>query len=134
MGSAMARNLVSAGLRTTVWDRSPAVTAPLSDAGALVAASPAEAAEDAHVVITMLPTADVVNSVIFAGGVEEALAEGAVWAQMGKIGLTATTEIGSGRAPGVFGDRPQDRVAGRPASGVQPLTPATAGKMSAPPA
>ena len=94
MGSAMARNLVSAGLRTTVWDRSPAATAPLSDAGALVAASPAEAVQDAHVVITMLPTAEVVNSVIFAGGVVEALAEGAVWAQMGTIGLTATTEIG----------------------------------------
>ena len=57
MGSAMARNLVSAGLRTTVWDRSPAATAPLSAAGALVAASPAEAVRDAHVVITMLPTA-----------------------------------------------------------------------------
>jgi 3-hydroxyisobutyrate dehydrogenase len=34
MGSAMARNLVSAGLGTTVWDRSPAATAPLSAAGA----------------------------------------------------------------------------------------------------
>ena len=29
MGSAMARNLISAGLRTTVWDRSPEATAPL---------------------------------------------------------------------------------------------------------
>ena len=28
----MARNLVSAGLRTTVWDRSPTATAPLSEA------------------------------------------------------------------------------------------------------
>ena len=65
MGSAMARNLVSAGLRTTVWDRSPPATAPLSDAGALVAASPAEAVHDAQVVITMLPTAAVVTSVIF---------------------------------------------------------------------
>ena len=95
MGSAMARNLVSAGLRTTVWDRSPTATAPLSDAGALVTTSPAEAARDAHVVITMLPTGDVINSVIFAGGVVEALAEGAVWAQMGTIGLAATTGIGS---------------------------------------
>jgi 3-hydroxyisobutyrate dehydrogenase len=32
MGSAMARNLVSAGLPTTVWDRSPAATAPLAGA------------------------------------------------------------------------------------------------------
>jgi 3-hydroxyisobutyrate dehydrogenase len=91
MGSAMARNLVSAGPRTTVWTgRRPR---PRRYAGARVAASPAEAVQDAHVVITMLPTAAVVNSVIFDGGVAEALAEGAVWAQMGTIGATATTGI-----------------------------------------
>jgi 3-hydroxyisobutyrate dehydrogenase len=95
MGSAMARNLVSAGLRTVVWDRSPAVTGPLGDAGAVVVALPAEAVQDAHIVITMLPTADVIDSVIFSGGVAEALAPGAVWAQMGTIGLAATTGIGS---------------------------------------
>jgi len=37
----------------------------------------------------------VVNSLIFADGVAQALAEGAVWAQMGTIGLAATTGIGS---------------------------------------
>ena len=95
MGSAMTRNLVSAGLRTTIWDRSPTATAPLSDAGALVAASPAEAVHDAQVVITMLPTADVVTSVIFDSGVAEALPGGAVWAQMGTIGLAETTDISS---------------------------------------
>jgi 3-hydroxyisobutyrate dehydrogenase len=94
MGSAMARNLVSAGLPTTVWDRSPAATAPLAKGGAQVAASPAEAVQDAQVVITMLPTADVVTSVIFESGVADALAQGAVWAQMGTIGLAETTEIG----------------------------------------
>jgi len=95
MGSAMARNLVSAGLRTTVWDRSSSATAPLSDAGALVAASPAEAVHDAQVVITMLPTADVVTSVIFNSGAAEALPGGAAWAQMGTIGLAETTDISS---------------------------------------
>jgi 3-hydroxyisobutyrate dehydrogenase len=95
MGSAMARNLLSAGLPTTVWDRSPAATTPLSEAGALVAASPAEAVRNAHVVLTMLPTADVVSSVVFDGGVAEALARNAVWAQMGTIGLTATAGIAS---------------------------------------
>ena len=152
MGSAMARNLAGAGLPTTVWDRSPSATAPLSDAGALVATSPEEAIRDARLVITMLPTAAVVESVIFGDGVAEAFSQGAVWAQMGTIGVTATTEIagrlgqlrpdvmfvdapvsgskapaegrpaahpglrpargGSNRAPGVFGDRPHDRVAG----------------------
>lgn len=61
-----------------------------------MAASPAEAVQDADVVITMLPTAEVVNLVIFAGGVVEALAEGAVWAQMGTIGPAATGEIAAG--------------------------------------
>jgi 3-hydroxyisobutyrate dehydrogenase len=95
MGSAMARNLVSAGLRTAVWDRSPEATASLSAAGASAVAAPAEAVRGAHVVITMLPTAEVVTSVMLAGGVVEALAEGAVWAQMGTIGVTETTGIAS---------------------------------------
>ena len=95
MGSAMARNLVSAGVRTTVWDRSPAATVPLSAAGALVAASPAEAVQDAHVVITMLPTAGVVTSVIFDSGVAGAFPSGTAWAQMGTIGLAETAGIGS---------------------------------------
>ncbi len=52
MGSAMARNLAGAGLPTTVWDRSPAATAPLSAAGARAAATPQEAIRDARLVIT----------------------------------------------------------------------------------
>jgi 3-hydroxyisobutyrate dehydrogenase len=93
MGSAMARRLAAAGLRTTVWDRSPRVTAPLAAAGARVAASAPDAAAGAEVVITMLPTAPVVEQVIFAGRVVEAFAKGAVWAQMGTIGVEATTAI-----------------------------------------
>ena len=50
MGSAMARNLVAAGLPTTVWDRSPAATAPLAAAGAVAAASVPDAIRDAQVV------------------------------------------------------------------------------------
>jgi 3-hydroxyisobutyrate dehydrogenase len=123
MGSAMARNLAAAGLPTTVWDRSPPATAALSEAGALVAASPAEAAADARVVITMLPTADVVNSVIFTGGVAQAFASGAVWAQMGTIGVTATTE-----AAGRLGQlRPDVMVVDAPVSGSK--GPAEAGQL-----
>src|SRR5260370_42539934 len=78
MGSAMARNLVAAGMRKTVWDRSPSAMAPLSDAGALAVASPEAAVRDAPVVITLLPTADVGNPGIFHGGVAAAFAEGAL--------------------------------------------------------
>ena len=93
MGSAMARNLAAAGLSTTVWDRSEQATAPLRAAGARVAGSAAEAVRDAGVVITMLSTAEVVESVVFGEGVAEAFARGAVWAQMGTIGVAAIAEI-----------------------------------------
>jgi 3-hydroxyisobutyrate dehydrogenase len=110
MGSAMARRLAAAGLRTTVWDRSPQATEPLAAAGALVAVSPRDAVADAGVVITTLPTAEVVEQVIFTGGVTEALAEGAVWAQMGTIGVEATLGIagrlGQHRPDVLFVDAP----------------------------
>jgi 3-hydroxyisobutyrate dehydrogenase len=131
MGSAMARNLVAAGLRTSVWDRSPSATAALSEAGAFAAASPDEAVREAGVVITMLPTADVVNSVIF-DSVAEAFAEGAAWAQMGTIGVSATTGI-AGRLGKV---RPDVLFVDAPVSGTK--GPAEAGQLlilaSGPPA
>jgi 3-hydroxyisobutyrate dehydrogenase len=93
MGSAMARNLVKAGLPTTVWDRSASATGALSAAGAVVASSPSEAVRDAEVVVTMLPTAEIVNAVVFDGTVAQAFSQGAAWAQMGTIGISATAEI-----------------------------------------
>ncbi|HEY6495009.1 MAG TPA: NAD(P)-dependent oxidoreductase [Trebonia sp.] len=91
MGSAMARNLLAAGLPTTVWDRAGAPG--LAEAGAVVAPSAVAAVGDADVVVTMLPTPDAVNSVVFDGGVADAFRRGAVWAQMGTIGETATADI-----------------------------------------
>ena len=110
MGSAMARNLASAGLTTHVWDRDTSATGPLADAGAVVAASARDAVRDAGVVITMLPTAAAVESVIFDGRVAETFADGSVWAQMGTIGVEATKRIGdrlAAQRPGVmFVDAP----------------------------
>jgi 3-hydroxyisobutyrate dehydrogenase len=110
MGSAMARNLLRAGLRTTVWDRAASATAPLAEAGAEVAGTPADAVRDARVVITMLPTPDVVTSVIFDEDVAGAFARGAVWAQMGTIGEAASADIarrlGSLRPDVLFVDAP----------------------------
>src|ERR1700683_5291329 len=93
MGSAMTRNLVAAGLNTRVWDRSAAAAAPLAAAGVVVAPSAPEAVRDAKVVITMMPTDDAVESVIFNGGVADAFADGCVWAQMGTIGVEATLHL-----------------------------------------
>jgi 3-hydroxyisobutyrate dehydrogenase len=93
MGSAMTRNLVAAGVHTRVWDGSPAAIAPLAAAGAIGAPSAPMAVRGADVVITMLPTADAVESVIFDGGVADAFADGCVWAQMGTIGVESTRRI-----------------------------------------
>ena len=93
MGSAMARNLVAAGLTTRVWDRSPSAAGPLAAAGAVVAESARDAVRDAGVVITMLPTADAVDSVMFDRGAADVLPDGCVWAQMGTIGVEATQRI-----------------------------------------
>jgi 3-hydroxyisobutyrate dehydrogenase len=90
MGSAMARNLLKAGLAVTVWDRSAEATAGLTREGARAVGSPADAVRDASVVITALPTAAVVESVMFGSHVAEAFELGAVWAQMGTIGVEAT--------------------------------------------
>jgi len=123
MGSAMARNLVLAGLPVTVWDRSAAATAPLAQAGATVAASAAEAVSGAAVVITMLPTADVVTAVVLDGGVTDAFAPDAVWAQMGTIGVAAIEEIGRRLAS----SRPDVRLVDAPVSGSK--GPAEAGRL-----
>jgi 3-hydroxyisobutyrate dehydrogenase len=110
MGSAMVRTLVAAGFDTRVWDRSASSTGPLADAGAVVAASASDAVRDAGVVITMLPTADALESVIFDGSVTRAFAGGCVWAQMGTIGVEATRRaserLGAGRPDVMFVDAP----------------------------
>jgi 3-hydroxyisobutyrate dehydrogenase len=56
----------------------------------VVAASVPDAVKNAGVVITMLPTAEVLDSVIFDGGATAAFTDGCVWAQMGTIGVEAT--------------------------------------------
>jgi len=54
MGHAIAANLQRAGYPLVVWNRSPQKAAPLRDAGASVAASPAAAARAADIVISSL--------------------------------------------------------------------------------
>ncbi|MCU1451734.1 MAG: hypothetical protein JWP02_3904, partial [Acidimicrobiales bacterium] len=93
MGSAIAANLCRTGFATTVWDRSPASLAPLAGLGAAIASSPSEAVADADVVITMLPNADAVASVLEQQSTIDAFAADAIWVQMGTIGLTGTERM-----------------------------------------
>ena len=110
MGSAMARNLVAAGLDTRVWDRSPSATGPLAEAGAVVAASAQDAVRDAGVVITMLPTAEAVESVIFDGGWPRRSRTDACGRRWARSAFEATLRVGdrlAAQRPGVmFVDAP----------------------------
>jgi 3-hydroxyisobutyrate dehydrogenase len=123
MGAAMARNLLQAGLPVTVWSRTSERTRPLHDLGASVARTPADAAEAAAVVITMVPTPDAVRSLALEAGVLDAMTEGAVWAQMATIGLAATAELAARTAE----RRPDIAFVDAPVSGTK--APAEAGQL-----
>jgi 3-hydroxyisobutyrate dehydrogenase len=54
MGAAIAAHLIDVGHEVTVWNRTPDKTKPLADAGARVAATPAQLAAQVEAVITIL--------------------------------------------------------------------------------
>ncbi|MGE5228258.1 MAG: NAD(P)-dependent oxidoreductase [Deltaproteobacteria bacterium] len=83
MGGPMSRRLAEAGLDLTVFDLDPARAAPALARGARLAASAAESARGATVLITMLPTPGAVEDVMLgAGRALSALPAGALWIDM----------------------------------------------------
>lgn len=62
MGKGMAKNLLRAGFPVTAYNRTVAKAEPLAASGALIANTPAEAARDAEVVISMLSDDDACRS------------------------------------------------------------------------
>jgi 3-hydroxyisobutyrate dehydrogenase-like beta-hydroxyacid dehydrogenase len=78
MGSPMARNLIAAGHDLTVYNRSREKAAALGG-GVRIASSPAEAARDCDVAITMLADDSAVEQVVWGeSGVSRGLRSGAV--------------------------------------------------------
>ena len=63
MGSAIARRLIEVGHDLTVWNRSLEKARPLANAGAKVAANPADVARNAQTVITILTDAAAIDAV-----------------------------------------------------------------------
>ena len=92
MGAAMARNLLAEGMEVSAWNRSREKAEPLTEDGAEVADSPADAARGADFLLTMLADADVVEEAV-AGDVLPALAEGGVWLQMSTVGEDGTKRL-----------------------------------------
>ncbi len=93
MGHAMATSALRARLPTIVWNRDPRATRDLADLGAEVAATPADAARRAAIVVTMVTDADVVVSIARDQGMLAALAPGAVWVQMSTIGVAGIERV-----------------------------------------
>jgi 3-hydroxyisobutyrate dehydrogenase len=63
MGSAIAQRLIEVGHDLTVWNRSLENARPLANAGAKVAANPADVARNAQTVITILTDAAAIDAV-----------------------------------------------------------------------
>jgi 3-hydroxyisobutyrate dehydrogenase len=83
MGGPMSRRLAEAGLDLTVFDLDPARAAPAVRRGARLAATAAEAARDAGVFVTSLPTPAAVEVVMLgSGGALASLPHGALWVDM----------------------------------------------------
>lgn len=67
MGGPMASRLLDAGYELCIYDVSPEATKPFADRGAQIAASPAEVASQAKIVLISLPTPDIVREVALGG-------------------------------------------------------------------
>jgi len=91
MGSAMSANLRKAGFEVTVWNRTPGRAADVVALGAVEAATAADAARDATVVLTCVSDTPDVEAVLFgAGGVVEGLAAGSLVIDVSTISPGAT--------------------------------------------
>jgi 3-hydroxyisobutyrate dehydrogenase/2-hydroxy-3-oxopropionate reductase len=97
MGAPMAARLLDAGHELRVWNRTPGKAGALLDAGAIEAASPAEAAAGAEVVLTMLADPAAVEAVVL--GAE--LSAGTTLVEMSTIGPDALRSLAARLPEGV---------------------------------
>jgi 3-hydroxyisobutyrate dehydrogenase-like beta-hydroxyacid dehydrogenase len=99
MGAPMARRLLEAGHALTVWNRTPDRAAALVAAGATLAVTPAEAAQNADAVLTMLFDDAAHEEVLFgADGVLNALRPGALHIALSTISVAFSERLASEHA------------------------------------
>lgn len=91
MGSAMAERLLEQGIEVVAWNRTAEHAKALEAKGGRVAGSPAEVLASASIVITMLPTAEVVLEVV-----EPLLSswpQQTIWVQMSSVGVSGADRL-----------------------------------------
>ncbi len=94
MGRPMALNILKGGFDLTVWARRAESMAPLLEAGAKGAASPAEVAATCDIVVSMVSDAPDVEAVALgAGGVAEGAKPGLIYIDMSTIAPAAAQSI-----------------------------------------
>ena len=94
MGSRVARRLLEAGHELVVWNRTAERAAPLVEAGAVAAATPAEAAARAEAVLTMVADPAALRDVTEGGeGVAAGVREGATVIEMSTVGPDAVRRL-----------------------------------------
>jgi 3-hydroxyisobutyrate dehydrogenase len=91
MGSAMTHRLLNEGFPVVVWDRDRAHVEPLGARGADIADSAGDVVDAADIVITMLPTADVIRTVVEP--VLPPWPETTIWLQMSSVGAAESDEL-----------------------------------------
>lgn len=94
MGAAIARRLASEGFEVRVWNRTRERAEALADIAA-VARTPAEAAEGADLLLTLLSDADAVESAMAGedGGLAGAGGD-AIWVQSSTVGIEGCERLG----------------------------------------
>jgi 3-hydroxyisobutyrate dehydrogenase len=91
MGRAMAHNLLKAGMHVRAWNRTAERARPLEAEGAVLASTPAEAADGATFVLTMLRDGEAVIAAMDGeDGALRSMTASSVWLQMSTIGEEAT--------------------------------------------
>lgn len=102
MGGRLARRLVDAGFKLTIFDTNQAIMRPFIESGATAAASPAAVASACEIVITCLPTPSIVHTVALgSSGISEGT-KVKIFIDMSTTGATYAKKIAEGlRAKGI---------------------------------
>jgi 3-hydroxyisobutyrate dehydrogenase len=91
MGFGIASNILEAGIELRAWNRSREKAEPLSEKGATVLDTPAEAAKGASIVLTMLADVDpVIEAMDGKDGFLSEAADQLIWVQMSTVGVSGT--------------------------------------------